>query len=198
MAAQSRSVPQVMAEIIQDRAYYQDSGGGVTLSGGEVFCQREFAEKLIDACHQENIPVAVETNLHWDFAAMLPVLKKLDLIMFDIKLADPDQHFQWCGADNALILKNAALLDSLDIPLIARTPLIPGVSDSEANISAIAAILKDLKNLQAYELLNFNPLGENKYTALAAENPFAGTRPLPPEKLRRLCAAAAGLNVKIG
>ncbi len=198
MAARRLSVEQVMAEIRQDKAYYQDSNGGVTLSGGEVFCQKDFAAALISACRRENIHIAVETNLYWDFSAMLPVLKELDLLMFDLKLADSGVHRQWTGADNEVILKNIALLDTLNIPLIARTPLIPGVTDNVENISAIAALLKLLKNLQGYELLNFNPLGESKYTSLALKNPFAGSKPLPPEKLRLLCDAAAGLNVKIG
>ena len=105
MAAKKRTAAEVMAEIVQDRAYYRDSGGGVTLSGGEVFCQKEFADALVSACAAEKIPVAAETNLYWEFDEMRPVLEKLDLVMFDLKLADPEAHRRWTGADNARALR---------------------------------------------------------------------------------------------
>ena len=107
MAGRSVSVAEVMGEILQDRAYYADSGGGVTLSGGELFCQAEFADALIDACREEKIPVAVETNLNWQFESVRPILEKLDLIMFDVKIFDSVEHKRWTGVENAELLDNA-------------------------------------------------------------------------------------------
>lgn len=197
MAAKEMSVAQVMAEIVQDRAYYLDSDGGVTLSGGEVFCQPEFAGALISACCEENIPVAAETNLNWEFAAMRPMLEKLSLVMFDLKIVSPDAHQKWTGTDNALILANIRELDSLGIPLIGRTPLIPGVTDGAENIVAVAAELAGLKNLVRYELLNFNPLGASKYRALGVRDGFASARPLGKERLDELTAAASASGVQV-
>ena len=197
MAAKKRTAKEAMAEIVQDRAYYRDSGGGVTLSGGEVFCQSEFADALVSACAAEGIPVAAETNLHWEFDAMRPVLEKLDLVMFDLKLADPEAHRRWTGADNARILRNLRQLDTLGIPLIARTPLIPQATAAKENIAAIAALLAQLEHLVRYELLNFNPLAGSKYRALGAENRFEAARPLNREQLAELAAAAAGAGVDV-
>lgn len=201
MAGRSVSVAEVMGEILQDRAYYADSGGGVTLSGGELFCQAEFADALIDACREEKIPVAVETNLNWQFESVRPILDKLDLIMFDVKIFDSVEHKRWTGVENAELLDNARRLDTLDRPLIARTPLIPGATDSAENIRAIAGFLRNFRNLRCYELLNFNPLGESKYRALEEKNPFVSARPLKPEALNRLREAAesvGNLTIQIG
>lgn len=194
MAGRSVSVAEVMGEILQDRAYYADSGGGVTLSGGELFCQAEFADALIDACREEKIPVAVETNLNWQFESVRPILEKLDLIMFDVKIFDSVEHKRWTGVENAELLDNARRLDTLDRPLIARTPLIPGATDSAENIRAIAGFLRNFRNLRCYELLNFNPLGESKYRALEEKNPFVSARPLKPEALNRLREAAESVG----
>ena len=201
MAGRSVSVAEVMGEILQDRAYYADSGGGVTLSGGELFCQAEFADALIDACREEKIPVAVETNLNWQFESARPILEKLDLIMFDVKIFDSVEHKRWTGVENAELLDNARRLDTLNRPLIARTPLIPGATDSAENIRAIAGFLRNFRNLRCYELLNFNPLGESKYRALEEKNPFVSARPLKPEALNRLREAAesvGNLTIQIG
>ena len=201
MAGRSVSVAEVMGEILQDRAYYADSGGGVTLSGGELFCQAEFADALIDACREEKIPVAVETNLNWQFESARPILEKLDLIMFDVKIFDSVEHKRWTGVENAELLDNARRLDTLNRPLIARTPLIPGATDSAENIRAIAGFLRNFRNLRCYELLNFNPLGESKYRALEEKNPFVSARPLKPEALTRLREAAesvGNLTIQIG
>ena len=201
MAGRSVSVAEVMGEILQDRAYYADSGGGVTLSGGELFCQAEFADALIDACRKEKIPVAVETNLNWQFESVRPILEKLDLIMFDVKIFDSVEHKRWTGVENAELLDNARRLDTLDRPLIARTPLIPGATDSAENIRAIAGFLRNFRNLRCYELLNFNPLGDSKYRALEEKNPFVSARPLKPEALNRLREAAesvGNLTIQIG
>lgn len=201
MAGRSVSVEEVMGEILQDRAYYADSGGGVTLSGGELFCQAEFADALIDACRKEKIPVAVETNLNWQFESVRPILEKLDLIMFDVKIFDSVEHKRWTDVENAELLDNARRLDTLNRPLIARTPLIPGATDSAENIRAIAGFLRNFRNLRCYELLNFNPLGESKYRALEEKNPFVSARPLKPEALNRLREAAesvGNLTIQIG
>lgn len=196
-AAKKMTVTQVMAELVQDRAYYQDSGGGVTISGGEVFYQPAFAGALIAACKAEKIPVAVETNLQWDFASVQSMLAQLDLVMFDVKLIDPEEHKCWTGEDNALILSNLRKVDALGVPLIARTPLIPGITDRAENLTAIASILAELKHLVRFELLNFNPLGGSKYRALGLEDPFAESRPLSQERLAELTAAAAAAGIKV-
>lgn len=192
MVASSRSmkVEDVMREVRQDKAYYQGSGGGVTLTGGEVMCQIPFAVELADACRAEGIPVGIETNLCLPFEQMLPLLSRSDVVMCDLKLWDSSEHQRWTGVPNELIIENIRRLDELGKPIIVRTPLIPGATDSEENISAISDFLASIKNLSYYELLNFNPLGGSKYESMGLKNEFAGVKPLPRERVAALAAVA--------
>ena len=183
MCGKEMTVADIMKEVRQDKAYYQSSGGGVTLSGGEVLCQKEFAMALCDACHEEGIPVAVETNLCFPYAYAKELLAKVDLIMCDMKIFDKEAHKVHTGVSNELILDNIRKLDALGIPVIVRTPLIPDATDAEDNIRAIAAFVKEMKHLRRYEVLNFNPLGAGKYKGLAKDNAYEAARPFGEAKL---------------
>lgn len=186
MCGKEMSVEDVMFQVRQDKAYYDSSNGGVTISGGEVVCQKEFASELADACHKEGIKVAVETNLCYALDFAKDLLEKMDLIMCDVKIFDDESHKTYTGVSNKLILENVLKLDELNIPVIVRTPLIPGATDSTENIENIANYIKGMKNLFRYEILNFNPLGEGKYKALDAENEFESARPFNEENLERI------------
>lgn len=183
MCGTEMSVEDIMKEVRQDKAYYKNSKGGVTLSGGEVLCQKEFAMAIADACHEEGISVAVETNLCFAYDYAKDLLGKVDLIMCDLKIFDDEAHKAHTGVSNAVIVKNIKKIDELGIPVIVRTPLIPGATDSKDNIEKIATYIKDMKNLFRYELLNFNPLGEGKYKGLDKENKFEYARPFGEDKL---------------
>lgn len=186
MVSKELSVEDVMKEIRQDRLYYGYSDGGVTFSGGEALCQQAFVTALADACEEESIPMAIETNLLHDFDQIKPLLSRMSLIMADIKLLDEQEHRTWTGTSNALVLENAIRLGELGVPIIFRTPLIPGVTDTEDNIAGIARFVSGIPNVRYYELLNFNPLGADKYSALRKDNDFAGSRPLDAAKLKEL------------
>lgn len=199
MCGKKMSLEEVMRQIRQDVEYYKNSNGGVTLSGGEVLCNKPFAIALADACHLENIHVAVESNISLPFDNISDLLKKVDLIMCDIKIFNDDEHKKYTGISNKHIMNNIKEIDKLDIPVIVRTPLIPGVTDSENNLSSIAEYIKDMKNLQRYELLNFNPLGAEKYKGLQQKNEFVSVRPLTDEKLNVLLESVKkhGVCVKV-
>lgn len=199
MCGRERSVEDIMKEIRQDIPYYKNSGGGVTLSGGEVLCNTAFATELAKACRLENINIAIETNLSFPLDRCTELFKELDFVMCDIKIFDNGEHKKHTGISNQTILENIKKLDSLNIPFVVRTPLIPGVTDSIENISRIAEYIGKLKNLRRYELLNFNPLGEAKYKGLDKENVFENKRPLRDDKLNELMRAAKdkGIEVKI-
>lgn len=186
MCGTEMSVEDVMKEARQDKAYYDNSNGGITLSGGEVLCQREFAIALTEACHKEGIKVAVETNLCFAYDYAKELLGKVDLIMCDLKIFDDEAHKIHTGASNKNIVENIKKIDELGIPVIVRTPLIPGVTDSKDNIEKIAAYVRGMKNLFRYELLNFNPLGEGKYRSLDRENKFESARPFGEDKVHEM------------
>ena len=199
MCGQNMSVEDVMYQVRQDKPYYDDSQGGVTFSGGEVLCQKEFVMTLADECRKEGFHVAVETNLCFYFNYAKELLEKVDLIMCDLKIFDDELHKKYTGVSNNLILENIKKIDSLGKPIIVRTPLIPNVTDTEENIGAIVNYIKNIKNLVRYEVLNFNPLGEGKYKSLDKENEFESARPHAKDKLCEIekVIAKSGIAYKI-
>lgn len=176
----------VMREVLQDRDYYSDSNGGITLSGGEVFMQCDFAQAVVNRCRMEGIKTAIETNLSFPFDYMALLINSVDYIMCDIKIMDNAEHEKWTGVGNGLILENIKMLDSLDKPYMIRTPLIPGATDSDVNISLIGEFISALKNVECWELLNYNPLGNSKYDALGLKSTFRETKPLKTSRLNEL------------
>jgi len=201
VSGKTMTVDDVMREIAQDRIYYDRSGGGVTLSGGEATCQAEFALALMRACRDEGIQVGLESNLLAPYKDLEPLFEYTDILMADIKLMDDGGHREWVGVGNARVLENMRRAgDGSRSRMIVRTPLIPGVTDSDDNIRQIAAFVSGLKDIMYYELLNFNPLGDGKYRGLGMENRFASARPLNAERLKRLkqIAEESGVPTRIG
>lgn len=197
MSGREMTAREVMDEIRQDKLYYEESGGGVTFSGGEALCQPDFTAELAEACRREGIPTAVETNMCHPFETMLPILKKMDVIMLDVKLIDEQEHRRWTGVSNRMVLENIRKTDDLGIPIILRTPLIPGVTIERENLRGIAKFAGALKNILYYELLNFNPLGEAKYRSLRQENEFEQARPLSKARLTELASWLEDIPVQV-
>lgn len=153
---------EILKEILLDKPYYA-SDGGVTFSGGEPFAQREVLEETIDLAKENGINCAVETSLvYFDER----IFSKLDLVMADLKIWDDGLHKKYTGVSNKVIIENFKKLNSLGVPIIARTPIVP---ETDQGIPQISAFLKGLENVKQYELLPFHPLGETKRKALGLE-----------------------------
>jgi len=187
---QEMTVNEVLDEVEQDSAFYRESGGGITLSGGECLLQADFAAALLAGAHQRGINTAIETasNVSWDF--MVKVLPHVDTVLHDIKLTDPARHRKWTGADNSRIRANLkrAYETFPDKKFIARTPIIPGVNDDEEHIRATLAFIKPYKNVVDYELLPYMRFGESKYGFLGKVYEMQDFEPPSPELLARLRA----------
>lgn len=182
------TVDEVLDEVEQDSSFYRESGGGMTLSGGECQIQADFAAALLAGAHERGINTAIETasNVPWDF--MAKVLPNVDTVLHDIKLTDPERHKHWCGADNTRIRSNLkrAYETFPDKTFIARTPLIPGVNDDEEHIRATLEFIKPYKNVVDYELLPYMRFGESKYGFLGRVYMMQDFDPPSPELLARL------------
>lgn len=181
MIGETRSVDDVVEEILRDSAFYETSGGGVTLSGGEPLLQLDFAEAILARCREAGIHTAIETaaNLPWEhIARILPVT---DLVMMDIKAMDPARHRAATTVSNERILANARKLGKTGKPLVVRTPVVPGVNDDAESIAAIAAFVAGLPNVVSYELLRFHSMAQSKYDSL--DMPYrAGTLEAPSKE----------------
>jgi pyruvate formate lyase activating enzyme len=191
------SAQAVLAELAADLPYYRASGGGVTLSGGEPLMQPAFCVQLLRLCREAGIRAEMETNLSLPFERLAPLLGLLDKVYFDIKLMDDARHRELTGVSNAAVLDNARALAQTGTPAGVRTPLIPGLTATAENIAAIAAFAGSLGNVHGYELLNYNPLGEPKYTALGMAYPLYGLARLTRAQLEALAAVAGGHGVPI-
>ena len=140
------------------------NGGGVTFSGGEALLQPDFVlavRERLDGLH-----AAIETSGYASGEVFARVVSRMDLVMMDIKHADPAQHRRWTGVDNAPILENLARLKALRVPFRARVPVIPGVNDSDENLAATARLLADAPALECVELLRYNRSAGAKYGLL--------------------------------
>ena len=191
------SAQEVFAELAADLPYYQASGGGVTLSGGEPLMQPDFCAELLRFCQEAGIHAELETNLSLPFERLEPLLGFLDKVYFDIKLMDDACHRELTGVSNAAILVNARALAKTGTGAGVRTPLIPGLTATAENIAAIAAFAGSLGNVRSYELLNYNPLGEPKYAALGMTYPLPGLSRLTREEMDALASAADGSGVPV-
>lgn len=168
------SVNEAMKTILKDISYYKSSGGGVTLSGGEPFTQTAFVSALLKKCKEHDIHTCVETTLYADRAAIDKILPDTDLFITDIKHMDSAVHRQYTNVPNDRILSNIEYLADCNKPLIIRIPVIPGVNNTEENMSATADFIlhKLHNNIMELQLLEFMRLGEEKYNSLDLPYPM--------------------------
>jgi pyruvate formate lyase activating enzyme len=172
----------LVRELLKDRAYFLKSGGGVTLSGGEPTLQPDFAVAVCQQLQQAGVSVALDTCGLCTPHTLERLLPWVDILLYDLKCVDPNQHRLWTGVSNPEILKNLLLIrDRIQNgggkTLWVRTPLIPGATATQANIEAIGAFLKDNlpDTLERWELCAFNNLCRDKYRRLGLEWHFADT-----------------------
>jgi pyruvate formate lyase activating enzyme len=194
------TVEDIMPEIMADLTYYRRSGGGVTLSGGEILAQHEFARDLLKACKDRGLNTAVESTANAPFEKIAEILPYLDLYLMDIKHMDSAKHKEYTGSGNEQILANARKIAESDTKLIIRTPVIPTFNDTPEEIRAIAKFAATLPGVEEHHLLPYHRLGQDKYTGLGRSYALDGIQPIPKEKMRYLlsCAEESGLKCQIG
>ncbi|WP_430817764.1 glycyl-radical enzyme activating protein [Carboxylicivirga sp. RSCT41] len=172
-------------EVMQDKVFFEQSGGGVTFSGGEVMLQIDFVTECMKLFKEAKIHTAIETNLLacWDnYRQLLPYV---DLVMADLKVMDNVSHKKWTSVGNEVVISNIQELDKTGKAYCIRTPLVPGVNHSHDAIEAIAGFVSGLKHVQKFELLPFHPLADSKYNNLGLANPFEHVKALGERDLKR-------------
>lgn len=163
---QGMTINQLMAEIERDILFYDQSGGGVTFTGGEPMQQREFLEEALLACKEQQIHTTVDTCGHSSWENFSLILPLVDLFLYDIKLMDADKHIKYTSMSNKLILDNLQNLSSAGAHIIVRIPLIPGINDDGDNLEICGSFLAALPNLDGVELMPYHEIGVAKYEAL--------------------------------
>jgi pyruvate formate lyase activating enzyme len=160
------SLEKVYAEVVRDKPFYGSSGGGVTASGGEPLLYADFVASLFARCGVEGIHTCLETCGDAPESAWDTVLPYTDLVLFDLKVMDPRDHERLTGRSNARILARLAHVDDAAASLIIRVPLIPGITDTVGNLTAIASLAGSLKKRPEVHLLPYHLMGESKYGML--------------------------------
>ena len=191
---------EVVREAEKDRLFYEESGGGVTFSGGEPFNQPEFLLESLKACHDAEIHTAVDTTGSVESKLLAAAAKWTDLFLYDVKIVDPARHRRFIGVPNDLIQSNLRRLNDWGKAVDMRVPLIPGYTDDEANIEALIALAAELPCIRRVHLLPFHRLGEAKYLRLGLEDRMAGVHPPAPTRMDELRArfTARGIETTIG
>ncbi|MBT4503987.1 MAG: glycyl-radical enzyme activating protein, partial [Gemmatimonadetes bacterium] len=169
-------VGELVEQAIRMKPFFAHSGGGVTLTGGEVTRQSEFAAALLSGCREAGIHTAIETTGACRWERLKPLVDFADLVLYDLKLIDPEAHQRWTGMDNRQILENAAhLAGQAGERVRVRVPLIPKITDTEENLRGLFAHVRDL-GLSRVDLLPFNPSAGAKYEWLGTTCEVEGER----------------------
>lgn len=180
------TVEELCAKVEMDRTVFVQSGGGVTISGGEPMMQYSFLKELLRALTEKQYNICLQTNLTSNWAKYRALLPYVDLFMCDFKHIDTDKHFYWTGKGNEKILENINNLDRSGAAYCLRTPVVPGVNDSDEVLCRMRDFVSRLKNIKRYELLAFHPLASYKYNNLGMEYEFESAPEMSKEKLQQL------------
>ncbi len=194
------TVGEVMKEVVADRAFYESSGGGLTLSGGEALLQPRFAAELLEAARAEGIGTCMETALNVRADQLEPVLPLLDMIFCDLKALDREEHRRCTGVSNERILGNLRTVVACGVRVVIRVPVVPGYNGTEANLRATARFVAEEfgSRVGLIQLLPFRKLGEDKYAALGMPYGMRDYSAPPREAWERNLASAARVMSEYG
>jgi len=199
---EEKTTSQLLELIERDRIFYDVSGGGVTLGGGDVIIQPEAGADLLKACKKNGINTAVETSGYGRSSSLMELAKVTDLFLYDIKIMDSEKHLKYTGVRNEIILENCTQLIKHGHRVLVRVPLIKGINDDGDNIIKMASFLQPFipyKNFKGVELLPYHKLSLGKYPALGLNYDLKGDFDMLPERLLAIehILRAAGIQAKV-
>jgi pyruvate formate lyase activating enzyme len=200
MLGATRSVAEVMAEVLKDRVFYEDSGGGVTVSGGEPLRQPQFLLALLAACRREGLHTVLDTTGFGHTRHLLAAAAMADLVLYDLKVLDDARHRQLTGVSNKTILANLHHLDREHRNIWIRMPLVPGCNADLRNLQQLAGFVRDLRHVTLVNLLPFHRTGIDKFARLGMTHALDGVQ-APSAELMATAVSIfhdAGLEVRIG
>jgi pyruvate formate lyase activating enzyme len=197
MVGQQTAVVDILDVILQDRIFYEESGGGVTFSGGEPLLQPEFLEALLRACRARDIHTAVDTSGLAATDHLRRIAPLTDLFLFDLKLLDDVLHRKYCGVSNCFILENLKLLANTHANLWLRMPLIPGINDSDDNLEALARFAADLPGIRQVSLLPYHKIGIRKFQQVGQSYALDHVEEPSAEQMERARAKLRALGLTV-
>ena len=196
VVGRERTVGDVLEEVARDKPFYETSGGGLTVSGGEPLFRLEFVRELFTRAKQAGIPTAIETSGYAADGHIRELMPVTDLWLYDIKGMDPAKHKEHIGVDNAVIHRNLRMLDANGAKIILRCPMIPGVNDFPANLKALGELAEELKSVSKIDVEPYVAYGIDKAHKLGLkvyEAPSA-----PPDYGQGIVAQLSRYTGKVG
>jgi pyruvate formate lyase activating enzyme len=191
------SLPEVMAGIERDVPFYDESGGGVTISGGEPLFQQEFSLGILKACREKEIHTVLDTCGYASPKTFRQVLPYVSLFLYDLKLIDAEKHRRYTGLSNELILQNLRELSASGTNIQVRIPLIPGINDDEEEMQRMGQFLSLLPHRPPVELLAYHNIAAAKYAGLGMESALPDLKPPTPEHIRACVAVLEGYGLQV-
>jgi len=191
---------EIIEEVEKDNIFYDESGGGVTFSGGEPLMQPLFLEELLDKCREKSLHTAMDTCGHVKTSALEQIMNKIDLFLYDLKIMNNEEHKKYTGVSNKLVIENLRMLVENEKDVIIRFPVIPGITAIPENMDAIKSFLVSLSFKGKIDLLPYHHIARNKYRRINREYKLNGTIEPPMEQLKQLKKEfeTIGLTVSIG
>lgn len=199
LAGRRMTLSEVLAGIERDVVFFDESGGGVTFSGGEPLAQPQFLEALLSACRERGIHTTLETCGFAQRAVLLRLAEQVDLILYDLKLVDPAKHEMFTGAPSTPILRNLEALSEAGRPVVVRIPIVPGINDGDEDVRAFGDFLAPLR-IRRVDLLPYHRTGADKYRRLGMPYKLPDVPSPSSDRMRQVADSleAAGFVVKIG
>jgi len=191
---------ELVEEIKKDQIFYDESGGGVTFSGGEPLMQPDFLLGMLKSCGELDIHRAVDTSGLAEEAVLLEVAEETELFLYDLKHTNPEKHLEFTGISNLMVLSNLRLLAQTDAEISVRVPLVHGLNDDDENIHSTAAFVKSLSKNCEISLLPFHKSAETKHQRFGMKYRLREKGDMPEERVEQVLEIFAGydLAVRIG
>jgi pyruvate formate lyase activating enzyme len=188
---------QVMEEVLKDRPFFEQSGGGITFSGGEPLLQPEFLLALLRACKAEELHTAVDTCGAADWVVFEKISPYVDLFLYDIKLVDDNRHRQETGVSNRRILDNLRKLTEAKRPVRVRIPIIPGINDDDENLSQTGEFITSLAVVPEVQILPYHETGMEKYRLLNRSITLQNINPPTKDVMAGIAARLRGFGITV-
>ena len=176
----------IVEEIVTDRPFFDQSGGGVTLSGGEPLAQAAFSYAVLEKCKQLNINTCMDTSGYGKWSDLEKIARVTNLFLYDLKLADAKQHKKYTGKDNALILANLEKLSRMDCDIHIRIPLVENITDIPENLEAIKKMIAGIPRMKRIDLLPYHTIAKGKYKRLNLSFELEDMPEYPPDKAEKI------------
>lgn len=188
---------EILSEIESDRVFYEQSGGGVTFTGGEPMSQRPFLLALLRACKERGLHTALDTSGYCTWEALAEARPYVDLFLYDLKLMDDVRHRQYTAVSNSLILENLRKLSQAGSTVRVRIPVIPGINDDGRNLRASGEFLASLPHLERVDLLAYHSSAEAKYQNLGMAYALPGLQSPSNERMEEIAAFLRGFGREV-